>query len=58
MAMQANKHISAIVVGDVDVDLTPFLKRYKDGRIERLLKSPFTTGEVSFAECLTLGKTT
>ncbi|CAN6210372.1 unnamed protein product [Urochloa humidicola] len=26
---------------DVDLDLTPFLKRYKDGRIERLLRSPF-----------------
>jgi hypothetical protein len=41
MAMQANKQISVNVVGDVDLDLTPFLKRYKDGRIERLLKSPF-----------------
>ncbi|CAN6170773.1 unnamed protein product [Urochloa humidicola] len=28
-------------VGDIDLDLTPFLKRYKDGRIERLLRSPF-----------------
>ncbi|KAG2640574.1 hypothetical protein PVAP13_2KG112000 [Panicum virgatum] len=27
-------------VSEVDFDLSPFLKRYKDGRIERLLRSP------------------
>ncbi|RLN32853.1 hypothetical protein C2845_PM03G18840 [Panicum miliaceum] len=28
------------VVAEVDFDFSPFLKRYKDGRIERLLRSP------------------
>ncbi|KAF8731311.1 hypothetical protein HU200_016365 [Digitaria exilis] len=39
----ANKNcVNKYVVGDdVDVDLYPFLLRYKDGRIERLLRSPF-----------------
>ncbi|KAF8713989.1 hypothetical protein HU200_027979 [Digitaria exilis] len=40
----ANKNcVYKYVVGDedVDLDLYPFLRRYKDGRIERVLKSPF-----------------
>ncbi|KAF8737318.1 hypothetical protein HU200_014166 [Digitaria exilis] len=41
--MHANKNcVNKYVAGDdVDVDLYPFLLRYKDGRIERLLRSPF-----------------
>ncbi|XP_025828682.1 tuliposide A-converting enzyme b1, amyloplastic-like [Panicum hallii] len=38
--VRANKYY-VDVVDEVDLDLSPFLKRYKDGRIERLLKSPF-----------------
>ncbi|PAN09342.1 hypothetical protein PAHAL_2G015400 [Panicum hallii] len=38
--MQANKSF-VDVADEVDLDLSPFLKRYKDGRIERLLMSPF-----------------
>ncbi|KAG2631381.1 hypothetical protein PVAP13_2NG024800 [Panicum virgatum] len=34
--MHANKD----VVAEVDFNFSPFLKRYKDGRIERLLRSP------------------
>ena len=40
--MHANKNPAVNVVGtDVEVDLSPFLLRYKDGRVKRLLKSPF-----------------
>ncbi|CAN6196762.1 unnamed protein product [Urochloa humidicola] len=39
--MHAKNKISANVVGEVDLNLSPFLNRYKDGRIERLLRSPF-----------------
>ncbi|CAN6170778.1 unnamed protein product [Urochloa humidicola] len=40
--MRPNKCVNNNFVGDVvDVDLYPFLLRYKDGRIERLLRSPF-----------------
>jgi acetyl esterase/lipase len=41
--MHANKKCVNVVgdVGDVDVDLYPFLLRYKDGHVERLLCSPF-----------------
>ncbi|CAN6212992.1 unnamed protein product [Urochloa humidicola] len=40
--MRANKNcVNNNFVGDVDVDLYPFLLRYKDGRIDRLLRSPF-----------------
>ncbi|RCV09353.1 hypothetical protein SEVIR_2G025400v4 [Setaria viridis] len=41
--MHANKNCVNNFVGDVDVDvdLHPFLLRYKDGRVERLLRSPF-----------------
>ncbi|CAL5078100.1 unnamed protein product [Urochloa decumbens] len=39
--MHANNKISANGVGEVDINLTPFLNHYKDGHIERLLKSPF-----------------
>ncbi|WVZ61710.1 hypothetical protein U9M48_011540 [Paspalum notatum var. saurae] len=38
--MSANKKCVHVGV-DVDVDLYPFLLRYKDGRIERLLNCPF-----------------
>ncbi|KAG2631379.1 probable carboxylesterase 5 [Panicum virgatum] len=37
--MDANKNFVDAVT-EVDFDFTPFLKRYKDGRIERLLRSP------------------
>ncbi|RLN34730.1 putative carboxylesterase 13 [Panicum miliaceum] len=37
--MHANKNF-VDVVAEVDSDFSPFLKRYKDGRIERLLRSP------------------
>ncbi|CAD6221455.1 unnamed protein product [Miscanthus lutarioriparius] len=41
--MHANKKCVNVVgdVDDVDVDLYPFLLRYKDGHVERLLCSPF-----------------
>ncbi|KAG0541489.1 hypothetical protein BDA96_02G020900 [Sorghum bicolor] len=39
--MHANEKCVNVVVGDVDVDLYPFLLRYKDGHVERLLCSPF-----------------
>ncbi|CAL5091651.1 unnamed protein product [Urochloa decumbens] len=39
--MHANNKICANGVGEVDINLTPFLNHYKDGRIERLLRSPF-----------------
>ncbi|CAN6222319.1 unnamed protein product [Urochloa humidicola] len=39
--MHANNKISANVAGEVDINLSPFLNHYTDGRIERLLRSPF-----------------
>ncbi|KAJ1276575.1 hypothetical protein BS78_05G224800 [Paspalum vaginatum] len=38
--MLAQKN-SVVNVADVDVDLYPFLVRYRDGRVERSLRSPF-----------------
>ncbi|KAJ1255586.1 hypothetical protein BS78_K184200 [Paspalum vaginatum] len=39
--MHAQKNSVAMNVADVDVDLYPFLVRYRDGRVERFLRSPF-----------------
>src|SRR6185437_11349747 len=38
--MHASKIFVEDAVAEVDFDFSPFLKRYKDGRIERLLRSP------------------
>ena len=38
--MHASKNSVEDAVAEVDFDFSPFLKRYKDGRIERLLRSP------------------
>jgi len=38
--MHASKNFVEDAVAEVDFDFSPFLKRYKDGRIERLLRSP------------------
>ncbi|KAG2639703.1 hypothetical protein PVAP13_2KG032000 [Panicum virgatum] len=38
--MHASKNFVEDAVAEVDFDFSPFLKRYKDGRIEWLLRSP------------------